>query len=355
MSSRWSRGRIRGSSRRWFALAAVVVALAVAGAVLALVVRSGTPSATKVASSSAAITGSIPLASGDDLVRSLPPPRASGRILVATAACRLEVVDVATRAITRPRPDVSSCAATFLPAPGFAIASVAAGPTPPVWRRLGRTPAADRTLPMEVPATWAVGPGGDVAFCQPPRPVVLFPARGPGRSLPGCSPAWWGGRLVRIDPGGRIVDEHGTAVVDASGAGDIVAGDGALAASRDGSHLALVHGTAPNIVVSVFDPAGRPTSTTPLPKIGDVVAVRLSNDGQLVAIETNAGWRIARTDGSVTPIDDVAQSEIIDVALSPDNRSVAVALARRIVFLDPETLGPVAQLPVRAAALDWAP
>jgi hypothetical protein len=81
----------------------------------------------------------------------------------------------------------------------------------------------------------------------------------------------------------------------------------------------------------------------------------VSDDGLVVAIQTNAGWTIARTDGSVTPIDDVAQSIIIDVAVAPDSSSVAVALAHRIVFLDPATLGPVAQVPVEADSLDWAP
>lgn len=363
MSSRWSSGG-SGSPRRAVPLAIGVAAvvLLIAGVGLALAVRSGGSGArptTRKPASTATTTGSISLASGDDVVRGLPAPRAAGRLLVATAACRLEVIDVATRAISRPRPDVASCAATLLPAPGFAVASAGNADAQPVWRRIGLRPEEDRALLYTVPVTWAAGPQGDVATCQQQdgrTEVLVFSPSGRIRGFPGCSPAWWRGQLVRIDPAGRIVDERGAELLHPADAEAVVAGVSALAASRDGTHLALVHGSAPHLVVTVFDERGRAIAMLPVPEIGGRVAsVLISNDGRLVAIQTNAHWTIWRTDGSVPPIDDVAESIIIDVALAPDSQSIATALAHRIVFLDPETLGPVAQLPVEADSLDWAP
>jgi hypothetical protein len=336
-----------------------VAGVLVAGAAVALVVRSAASGSSPTATSTSTrkTTGSISLASGDDVIRGLPAPRAAGRILVATVDCRLEVITVATRAIDRPRPDVASCSASLLPAPGLAVAAVGESAKEPSWRRLGRRREDDRPLLPSVPSSWAVGPGGEIATCVTRgavSTVALFPPSGARRDLPGCSPAWWRGRLVRIDPSGRVVDDRGLTVLDARDTKGTVAGVSALAASRDGSHLALVHGTAPGLDVTVFDAGGEAVATLPVPFIGGRVArVQLSDDGRLVAIQTNAGWTVGRTDGSVPPIDEVAQSIIIDVSIAPDSRAVAIALAHRIVFLDPATLGPVAQLPVEADSVDW--
>lgn len=332
-----------------------------AGAGAALLVRSTSSgsSTTTTSTSTKTTTGSISLASGDDVVRGLPAPRAGGRILVATVDCRLELITVATRSIARPRPDVASCSATLLPSPDLAVASIGEAEKEPSWRRLGLDREEDRSLLPSVPASWAVGPRGEIATCLTQGAVsnvALFPPAGPRRDLPGCGPAWWRGRLVRIDPSGRIVDENGVEVLDRRDARGTVAGVSALAASRDGSHLALVHGVAPNLVVTVFDAGSTAAATVPVPFIGGRVArVLLSDDGRLVAIQTNTGWTVGRTDGSVPPINDVAQSIIIDVSIAPDSKAIAIALAHRIVFLDPVTLGPVAQLPVEADSLDWAP
>ena len=363
MSSRWSSGTSEARRRRRPGRALVAGAagavLLVLGLVIALATRSspsGSPT-TRRATSESTTTGAVSLASGDDAVRGLPPPRAVGRLLVATSDCRLELVTVATRGITRPRPDVASCMASLLPPPGFAVAAVGGSNSQPAWRRLGRRPAEDRELLPSVPAAWATGPAGQVATCDgrtaTPR-VSLFAVSGTARSLPGCSPAWWRGRLVRIAPDGAIVDASGR-LLESPMRGTVV-GASSLGASPDGSHLALVQGRAPNLQALIYDRSGRLVSTLPLPYIGGrLVGVRLSNDGNLVAVLTNARWTVARTDGSVTPIDDVAQSIIIDVAMAPDSGAVAIALAHRIVFLDPATLGPVAQLPVEAESLDWAP
>lgn len=83
-------------------------------------------------------------------------------------------------------------------------------------------------------------------------------------------------------------------------------------------------------------------------------AVRLANDATVIAAAGPEGnWTLWRLDRSVVPLGDIAGQPILDVAFGPHAGAIAVIAAGRLVFLDPSTLAPTAQIPLDARTIDW--
>lgn len=309
-------------------------------------------------------------ATGADGLATLPAARRSGRILYTTPGCRLGLVDLATGRVLRPRPDVSTCRASAAPLPDLAIST---GTGSPGGRplRVGIRASTDRSLGSRELFAPVLSRSGTEASCVVPAgepnlfgvgTVVVNPRVGAPTRIPGCSPAWWRDELVRIDRSGRVVGLDGSSAIEAPA----YPKPSALGASADGSKL-IVIGEAYETGAAtalVFDrPGERATARfafrVPLVETlgGRQAALPnalISDDGAVAAAQGTDGlWLLARVDGAVPPAVDAGGAPILDVAFAPDGRSIAVAAAGRIVFLDPLTLAPVAQLPIDARSLDW--
>lgn len=345
-----------------------VVALVAAGAGGAawLASAGGVKSAAVVAPTTASAPAPPPESvPADAVLATLPLVTATGRILLTTRACRLGLLDLATRRVVDPRPNIATCTARFGGRTGtVALVEPKERTSTTTLTRLAGAPAADRAIRLPgLLEDLAISPDGDVAACAGgglgdagrTTIVVSLDASGSSRQVPGCHPAWWGGRLTWIDRHSHLV------------AGDVVIPLGrhtypeTIGSSADGQMLAVLSvGGEGGAVVSVLR-AG--TSDVPIrrlvlhdPPALSSPTIRIAPDGAVLALRGDGGqWSLYRTDGAVPPASDVAGIPIADVAFAPDSRFVATIAGGRLVFLDPETLGPVAQLPFAARTIDWAP
>ena len=355
-------------TRRGTGILVALVALVAAGASGAAWLASGSggappgrPTPTDPVPRVRAPRGSVPT---ERLLAALPLLRSAGRILYTTPACRLGIVEVATGRITVPRPDVTTCAARF----GGRTAAVAlVEPKERTNRttltRLAGGPAGDRTIRLPgLLEDLAISPRGEIAACvgggladaARTTLVVTLDGDGVADQVPGCNPAWWDGRLAWIDRRSRLVVGSRVIALGRSLFPETIG------ASTDGRVLAVLStGGSDTAVVSVL----RAGSTVPVhrlvlrePPALSSPTIRIASDGAVLALRGDAGqWTLYRTDSSVPPARDVAGEPVSDVAFAPDSRAVGVLAGRRLVFLDPETLGPVSQLPVRARTIDWQP
>lgn len=358
--------------------AAIVTAALVAGAVWAghALDRRGAgghgqaPATMSAPSTTGTETRGPAVSAGPAGLATLPIARRGGRILYTTPGCRLRLLDLATGRAASIRPDLSTCRAYAAPPPDLAVSTGTGSPGDAPLRIAIRS-ADDRRLGRRELFAPVLSRSGTEASCivaegEPNLfsigTVVVRRRNGDTTRVPGCSPAWWHGELVRIDRSGSVVGPDGRAAIRAPA----YPTPSAIGASSDGSKLIVVDEPyeAGSSTALVFDrPRGRAIGQlafrVPLIETlgGGQVALptaRISNDGEVAAAEgTDGRWQLARLDRTVPRAANAAGAPILDVAFAPDGSSIAVSAAGRIVFLDPATLAPVGQLPIDARSIAW--
>jgi hypothetical protein len=193
----------------------------------------------------------------------------------------------------------------------------------------------------------AVARDGRVATCGAAR-VLEQRADGSTRTLPGCSPAYTAGGLIRITPDEReAVDDRGRVVVPA--------GEGTLRLlAANGDAVAALRATGGlGGEIEVWR-AGRRDGHRQMGPSGQPNDVRVSPDGGTVLVRLRGPqeWALYRTrrDGSLAVI---GHEGIQEGAFSPDGRYVAVVVESGIVIVDAERMAPLAAFPANAKELAW--
>ena len=348
-------------------VAAVIVAVAAGGVVLATRSHSPHPSSLVSRRAAGVSTGGSrgrPIAQGSAAIALLPRANERGQILFTTSSCRLgRVTDGA--AITLLRPDVRACYARAAPAPLIAIIS---GNVPGDSSLLvvGSEARADRRLPrLQSRPTLTAADDGSLAGCIGPWPDLLgvttiVSSSGQAQQLAGCWPARWQRRWLRIARPGLVVDRRGRVAIHPPADGEAMMNTGALAVSPDGRTLAVyVHRREQTILATYERRSRSAVASFVIGGQDDLTGpndFRVGDNGDVVAVQrgTPVAWTLLRPDGSAPPLTDIAGEPIIDVAFAPNGTTIAAAAAGHIVFLDPTTLAPVAQLPIDARTIDWS-
>jgi hypothetical protein len=129
----------------------------------------------------------------------------------------------------------------------------------------------------------------------------------------------------------------------------------ALVASPDGDQLAVVTFNAASGYAEVRRIDTRTGQVSPVVPAGigtRYIRLGLSNDGRLLALETEGGWDVWNLDHG-TNFHRVADRTVNDVGFSPDSRMIAVATDAGMAILDAATLAPRYLLPVPAHRVAW--
>ncbi len=169
------------------------------------------------------------------------------------------------------------------------------------------------------------------------------------RTLPGCGPAYAGGRLLRIAADERrVLDDRDRTVVPA-GVGSIrPAGRGgrrrwpSCGSRRRRAGRSRCGATAGR--------TGRPD----LQRSGQPNDLRIARDGAtaLVRLRGPQEWALYRTRRAGS-LDAIGREGVREGAFSPDGRYVAVVVASGIVIVDAGRLAPLAAFEADAKELAW--
>ncbi len=195
--------------------------------------------------------------------------------------------------------------------------------------------------------TTAIAGDGTVATCGAGQVVEQRPD-GVARTLPGCGPAYAGGRLVRISADERrVVDDRDRTVVPATSRSIRL-----LAAAGD--HVAAQRtGDSAGGTIEIWRD-GRPDGQLALDRTGRLADLRVARGGGTVLVRLGGpqDWALYRTrrEGQIAAI---GEEGLREGAFSPDGRYVAVVVASAIVIVDADRLAPLAAIPADAKEIAW--
>ena len=328
-------------------LVAGVVVLVVVAAVGASLADDGGSPATPAAATTAVATQTLADAELGGALR-LPPPAPgafSGTLLWNRIDCSTGTLDLATGAAAT---DLPARACGLWPATdGGALAFTDdARPGATALRVLVRATGRSHDGPARGGST-AVAGDGRVATCGASKVLEQGPDGSP-RTLPGCGPAYAGGRLLRISADERrVVDDRDRTVVPAA-SGSIRL----LAAAGDEVAAQRVGAAAGGTIELWRD--GRPDGQLEMARSGQLSDLRVARDGATVLVRLGGvdEWALYRTRraGSLT---EIGREGLREGAFSPDGRYVAVVVESGIVIIDAARLAPLAAFAADAKELAW--